>query len=204
MNAVIEEDSVSLVDRIYRAEIISEGHFQLNGGSHSNKYFNKLKLFAIEELFSEVRRVIVSELIRKRIFTVVVPQGGAKTLGEKIIEDLIAAGFTKEAGYYDPVLIVAKKFGKTFRFEKEDLPKINKREVAVVDDVLTTGVTIKKLLRLLRRFATATCFCLVDRSGGVVSKEMGVTPVVTCLIEKWDPPCYLCKEDVPITPKPTG
>jgi len=74
--------------------------------------------------------------------------------------------------------------------------------VLVVDDVLTTGGSVRDVIGALRQTGAtvAGVGMLIDRSGG--STDFGV-PFFSCLtvnVESWDPGgCRLCTEGVPLT-----
>ncbi len=73
--------------------------------------------------------------------------------------------------------------------------------VLVVEDVVTTGGSVKKTVaHLEERGATvAGVGILVDRSGGKVSFDCQYVPLARISLDSWDPAtCDLCKRKEPL------
>src|SRR5512136_2033618 len=113
--------------------VLREGHFLLTSGKHSDKYFEKFRILeqpAVCEAFAEA----VAEQFRKDNLTVVCgPTTGGVIIAYEVARQLGCRCIIAEKAE------LGRKIGRGFRLGPED-------RVLVVDDVLTTGGSIKETL----------------------------------------------------------
>jgi orotate phosphoribosyltransferase len=73
--------------------------------------------------------------------------------------------------------------------------------VLVVEDVVTTGGSVKELIALLQHEGAIVVGvgAIVDRSNGTADFGVPFHPLMSVDVQSWDSPdCPLCKEGVPI------
>ncbi|HEY7270161.1 MAG TPA: orotate phosphoribosyltransferase [Dehalococcoidia bacterium] len=166
-----------------------EGHFKLASGRHSQRYIEKFRI--MEDPVATVGLCgMIADYFRSAEPTVVVgPAMGGVILAFETARALgVRAIFTEK----DPA--GRHMFDRGFQVKPDD-------RVLVVDDVLTTGGSVRQVLDLLSRMdrkAIGIGF-LIDRAGGKV--EFGI-PYFTCQqfsFESYDPAsCPLCDKGLPL------
>ncbi len=156
--------------------MIKEGHFILTSGLHSDTYFEKF------DFFGDPSRV--SLMCRNFRFDVDVVVGPA--VGGMIIAFETARQLGVPAVYVE-------KVGKTFELKRGQTLKRGAR-VLIVDDVLTTGSSIHKIIQVLEEFpvSVAQIAVFVDRSDDVTFPF----PLYSIIKQKtniWEPSsCPIC------------
>ena len=177
-----------------RTGALLNGHFQLASGRHSPAYVEK---FRILERPKETERLcrLIAERFRDQGPTLVAgPTTGGIILSYEVARELGVRGIfaepveAEDAGGH-------RRFGRGFRVEPGE-------KALVVDDVLTTGSSVRQVLEALREAGGVPIGVgvLVDRSGG--SLHFGV-PFFACLT--LDLPTYeasecpLCAGGEPLT-----
>ena len=166
------------------------GHFQFASGRHGDLYIEKFRILQWPDLTSEFCGRI-AERFRGVPNLVAGPTTGGIILSYETARQLGLASVIAERKEDGP--------GREFRRGFEVGPG---HRVLVVDDVLTTGGSIREVLDAVRERGAevAGVGVLVDRTGGKV--EFG-TPFFACMsldIKSWDPAeCDLCRKGVPLT-----
>jgi orotate phosphoribosyltransferase len=136
--------------------VLREGHFLLTSGKHSDKYFEKFRILEqppVCEAFAEA----VAERFRKEDVTVVCgPTTGGIIIAYEVARQLGCRCVIAEKAE------LGRKIGRGFRLGAED-------RVLVVDDVLTTGGSIKETLAAIEPTGATVMGVgvFVDRSAGV-------------------------------------
>ncbi|NBX76621.1 MAG: phosphoribosyltransferase, partial [Proteobacteria bacterium] len=81
---------------------------------------------------------------------------------------------------------------------------IKSKKVLVVEDILTTGGSVRKVVETAR---TIPCEIIgvsaLCNRGGITASDLGEVPILKCLfninLEAWDPKdCPLCAQKIPI------
>lgn len=180
---------MNLEDELVARGAILRGHFQLASGRHAGTYIEKFRILQWPDITGEFCERIAGRFRGETNLVAGPTTGGvilsfetARRLG---LRSIIAE--RKDEGE-----------GREFRRGFEIGPGDN---VLIVDDVLTTGGSIRDVLEAVReRGATvAGVGVLIDRSGGKV--DFGV-PFFACLtvdVPSWEPgECELCREGAPL------
>ena len=182
-----------------QAGALLEGHFQLSSGRHSALYIEKFRLLehpphtdALCRMISDWARPLAPEVVAgPTTGGIIISYEVARHLGLRSIfaeknQDLTAG---KSCG------APARSFGRGFTIRPGE-------RVLVVDDVLTTGGSIREVLDAVRQLGgdVIGVAVLVDRSGGNV--DFGV-PFFACLhldLPSYPPSaCPLCDKAIPLT-----
>lgn len=167
------------------------GHFQLSSGRHGDTYIEKFRILQWPDLTSEFCARIAAHFAGQPNIVAGPTTGG-----------IILAYET--ARYMSLPMIIAEKKddGSGKREFKRGFQVGPGDRVLVVDDVLTTGGSIREVLDALheRGAEVAGVGVLVDRTNGKV--DFGV-PFFACMsldVKSYDPSdCDLCRANVPLT-----
>lgn len=183
----------SEAERLLRqAGALLEGHFQLSSGKHSPLYVEKFRLLerppqtgALCQMIADWARPLAPEVVAgPTTGGIIVSYEVARRLGLRSI-------FAEKNHDGSP----GRAFGRGFRIRPGE-------RVLVVDDVLTTGGSIREVLDAVRSLGgqAIAVAVLVDRSGGKV--DFGL-PFFACLrleLPTYSPgDCPLCAQAVPLT-----
>lgn len=181
--------TTNLEEQLLARGALLRGHFQFASGRHGDTYVEKFRILQWPDVTGEACAMIADHFRGKPNLVAGPTTGGiilayetARHLG---LRSIIAE--RKEAG-------PGREFKRGFEIGAGD-------KVLVVDDVLTTGGSVREVIDAVRERGAEVVGVgmLVDRTGGSV--EFGV-PFYACLtlsIASWDPAeCELCKAGVPL------
>ncbi len=169
------------------AGVLLEGHFLLTSGKHSNRYLQCAKLF---------RNARAAELI-------------CKELAERFQSEGIEVVIGPAMGAIQMAYEVSRHLGcENFFAERDDEGKMTLRRgfevhpgmrVLVVEDVVTTGGSVKEVIELVRAAGGVVVGVgsVVDRTGGAMDFGDGIRFESTypIKVDAWEPAdCPLCKE----------
>ncbi|MDR1965519.1 MAG: orotate phosphoribosyltransferase [Synergistaceae bacterium] len=171
--------------------VLQTGHFRLTSGRHSDRYMQCAKLFEHPEESAELCGRL-AETFKKQgrgIGVVAGPALGGIIMAYEVARALCARNIfaERENG--------AMTFRRGFRVEPGE-------RVLVVEDVVTTGGSVREVIELLRGMdaEVAGVGSIVDRSAGTAAFGVDFHALVPMDIKSWDPhDCPLCKEGLPIT-----
>jgi orotate phosphoribosyltransferase len=169
---------------------LMEGHFVLSSGRHSDQYVEKFNLLRQPRATSEACRVIADRFRHQQIDVVVGPTTGGVILAFEVARQLdVAAAYAERS---------TTKVGREFRRGTTFSPGAR---VLVVDDILTTGGSLRETLAALgtHPVEVAGVAVLVDRSGGKTDLGAPYVALATMDIATWDAPdCPLCERGEPV------
>ncbi len=175
------EDTVSRL--LEKAEAVVHGHFVGNSGRHLDTYVNKDKIFADPQLTQIIAGYLAQLYAGDRIEAVIGPAVGGALLAQQVALQLrvrtglrVASVFTDKAVASDGKPIQTLKRG----YDTE----IGGRRLLMVEDVLTTGGSLKQVIDAVRQAfskdATSApqiigAVAIVNRDPQrVTSKQLGV------------------------------
>lgn len=188
-----------VLNRLRRVGAVKEGHFLLASGRHSNQYIEKFDLLRQPRETEAVCRHIAEQFRDQHIDVVAGPTTGGILLAFEVARQLgVMAAYAERKAEGMP--------GREFRRGTQFTPG---QRVLLVDDILTTGGSVRETLAALSRepVVVVAISVIVDRSGGRVKfGEIPLVPLVTMNIESWEPEmCQLCSTGIPlIKPGTTG
>jgi orotate phosphoribosyltransferase len=170
---------------------LKEGHFVLSSGRHSDQYIEKFDLLRQPRATSEVCRIIVEHFRDQEIDVIVGPTTGGVLLAFEVARQLgVAAAYAERTS--------DGQAGREFR-RGTTFPSHGR--VLVVDDILTTGGSIRETLDALagHPVEVAGVAVLVDRSGGEAHLGVRYEALATMDITTWDASdCPMCGRGQPI------
>jgi orotate phosphoribosyltransferase len=142
-----------VLDLFRRTGAMLEGHFQLSSGRHSDKYFQCALLLADPRKAEQLARAIALKIERSPD-VVVGPALGAVVWAHEVARALGSTSFFTER--------VGDKFALRRGFALEPGAR-----VLVVEDVLTTGGSVREVLEVVRAQGALPCgvASIVNRSG---------------------------------------
>ncbi len=188
-----QQDALSIFEE---SGALLSGHFVLTSGRHSDRYFEKFHVLRYPRHVESLCKALAEKLAQARPDIVL----GPTTLGI-----LLAYEVGKFLGV--PAAYGEKDAdGIRFLRRPEHLPA--GARVAVVDDILTTGGSIRECIALVEKHAATLVGVgvLVDRSGGALDFGAPLESTLSLTVESYAPdelPEWLAK--IPITrPGSTG
>ena len=150
-------DQDQLIEIFQKTGALLEGHFILTSGRHSSMYFQCAKVLQHPDYLNKFSKQIVNHFHGINIDIVISPAVGGIVLGTEVGRQL-----NKQT------IFAEREQGiMTLRRGFEILPNYN---VLVVEDVITTGGSVKEVIELVKSSGAevAGVGVLVDRSGGKV------------------------------------
>lgn len=150
-------DQDQLIEIFQKTGALLEGHFILTSGRHSSMYFQCAKVLQHPDYLNKFSKQIVNHFQDINIDIVISPAVGGIVLGTEVGRQL-----NKQT------IFAEREQGiMTLRRGFEILPNYN---VLVVEDVITTGGSVKEVIELVKSSGAevAGVGVLVDRSGGKV------------------------------------
>jgi orotate phosphoribosyltransferase len=186
-------DGERFLAQLERIGALKRGHFLLASGRHSDQYVEKFDLLRQPEVTEAACAALVEELGDDAAVDVVVgPTTGGIILAFEIARQLgLPAAYAERLN--DGANERAFKRGTTFAPGTTAL---------VVDDILTTGGSVRETLRALeaREVMTQAVAVLVNRSGGAVHFGLPLYSLARLEIASWAADeCPLCAVGTPLS-----
>ncbi|MEK7611910.1 MAG: phosphoribosyltransferase family protein [Patescibacteria group bacterium] len=180
--------------------IITNDHIVYTSGRHGDMYINKDAIYPHTEIVFSLCRELANRFLEEPADVVVAPaQGGiilsqwvARHLSVMLKRDVLAVYAEKSAD------------GTTFVLRRGYDNLVADKRVLVVEDILTTGGSVRKVVELVRKHGGDVfgVGALVNR-GGVTTRDVGnVLDLVSLLkldLDTWsEEQCPLCQKGTPI------
>jgi orotate phosphoribosyltransferase len=136
--------------------VLREGHFLLTSGKHSDKYFEKFRILEQPPVCEAFAKAVADRFRNDGVTVVCGPTTGGIIIAYEVARQLGSRCVIAEKAE------LGRKIGRGFRLGPED-------RVLVVDDVLTTGGSIKETLAAVEPSGAniVGVGVYVDRSAGV-------------------------------------
>lgn len=193
-----EQEVMELLKRV--GGIITQTHVVLTSERHADTYVNKDAIYPYTKEISRLGRAIAEKFVSQRVEIVIAP-----AMGGVILAQWVAHHLTKFYGCQ--VLAVYAEKSKNddgFVIKRDYDKKITGKRVLVVEDVLTTGGSAKKVIELTRTYkGNVIGIGVICNRGGVTTKGLANVPILYALVnlklETWEvSKCPLCAQNVPI------
>jgi orotate phosphoribosyltransferase len=169
---------------------LKEGHFLLSSGRHGDRYIEKFELLCVPQATEAVCRGFAERFANAGITVVAGPTTGGILLGFEVARQLgVRAAYAERADAGQ---------GRAFRRGYAPTPA---DRVLVVDDILTTGGSVRDTLDALDALGVRAhaVGVLVDRSGGRVDLGVPLVPLLQVDIATFAPDdCPLCRDNIPL------
>jgi len=186
---ILNEDQVLQALRDVGA--VSTGHFILSSGRHSDVYAEKFRALEHPDLAVSLGASLADRFAGQHIDVVLSPAVGAIVLG---FATALAVSRNRDRdgdGDGEARFIFAERDAGEMRLRRGFEVAPGER-VLVVEDVVTTGTSLREVLALVDPDALMGVGCLLDRSSGL---DLGVPLTSLARLEAptWDPAgCPLC------------
>lgn len=188
-----------VLDLLQKVGAFRSGHFVFTSGRHSDSYVNKDALYPYTRDTSRLCKAMAERFAKKDIEVVVGPAIGAAILSQWVAYHLTEMQGEEVYGAY------ADKDGQGGFILKRGYDGIVKgKNVLVVEDLTTTGGSIKKVVETVRSAGgkVVGAIAIVNR-GGVTKAEVGnpeeFQSLVNLHLESWEAAeCELCKKGIPV------
>jgi len=178
---------------------LKDGHFVLSSGRHSDRYVEKFDLLRQPAATERACAALIDLLPSKGDIDIV----AGPTTGGILLAFEVARQLRLPAAYAE-----RSEGGSLVREFRRGTTFPRGARVLVVDDILTTGGSVRETLGALEAHDVRPVMVavLVDRSGGKVSFGVPLISLSQMTIETWAPDdCPLCRDGLPITkPGTTG
>ena len=186
-------DETSDIIALLRASgALKEGHFLLSSGRHSDRYVEKFDLLRQPEATSQVCALIADRYRDRGVDVVAGPTTGGVILAFEVARQLgVAAAYAERASGSGS----AREFRRGTRFAEG-------ARILVVDDILTTGGSVRETLQALngQPVEVVGVAVLVDRSSEAIELGVPLIALATMDIATWEPDsCPLCARGIPLT-----
>jgi orotate phosphoribosyltransferase len=183
--------AVNILETLRASGALKEGHFVLSSGRHSDQYIEKFDLLRQPSVTTNLCRNIADHYRNQEIDVVAGPTTGGVILAFEVARQLgVQAAYAERSTNGDS----GREFrrGTTFRAGTR---------ILVVDDILTTGGSLRETLDALASHPVdvAGVTVLVDRSGGNADLGVPYVALATVEITSWDAAdCPLCLRREPV------
>jgi orotate phosphoribosyltransferase len=177
-----QEEIVGLLEQ---QGVIERGHFLLSSGRHSDTYLQTARILQFPELAKKLAKEIAENY--PQVDVVLAPALGGIILGFAVAEALGCRMIFAERENGE------MKLRRGFDLKKDE-------RVLVVEDVVTTGKSIKELLDIVKekKAKLAGIVALVDRGDQKAFSEVPVS-LVKLSIKSYSPEqCPLCRAEQPL------
>jgi orotate phosphoribosyltransferase len=183
------------VEEIFKKSgAVLEGHFLLTSGRHSPVYWEKFKVLQFPDYTQQLCGMIADHFRKQRIQLVAGPTTGGIILAFEVARQLGVRG------------VFAEKEGEKERAFRRGFTVKSGERVLIVDDILTTGSSIREVMAAVKRLGGEIIGIgvLVDRSEQKI--DFGV-PLFSCLrsatVSYSPSDCPLCAAKIPLV-RPGG
>lgn len=180
--------------------VLTNDHFVYTSGKHGSAYVNKDAIYPHTKATVWLCRAIAEGFRAKNIQVVVGPEKGGIILSQWTTSHL-----TRLTGS-EVLAVYAEKDGENFVIKRGYEALIPGKRVLIVEDVLTTGGSVKKVMETVRKLGgNAVGIGAICNRGGVTESDFGIPPTPSLFaltnvsLDAWDEGnCHLCDEGVPI------
>ena len=187
-----------ITDLLKKTGVIMEGHFLLTSGRHSSRFLQCSQLLQYPEYAGSICRLMAEPFRDKAVEVVIGPAMGGVILAYELARTLGAKALYAEPSEDKMIL------RRGFRIEAGE-------KVLVVEDAVTTGGSVQKVIDLLKSCEAEIIgvAVIVDRSAGDLNFGVSTKALLKMQIESFEPEtCPLCQAGQPLQqpkgqPKPS-
>lgn len=172
------------------ADVLQEGHFLLTSGRHSQKYLQCAKIFRNSKYAEILCKELAEKYIKENVEIVIGPAMGAVQMAYEVSRHLKCENYFTERNAVTGNMELRRGF--TIK---------PGQKVLLVEDVVTTGGSIKEVLKLVQDMGADVVGIgsIVDRTGGKIEFDVPYNAVISMKVESFDPNnCPLCNQGLEI------
>lgn len=183
-------DQPEILEIFEKTQGLLEGHFLLSSGLHSPQYFQCARILQYPQYAEELAQDIAAQFTDLDIDLVVAPAMGGLIIGHEVARAMKCRFiFTERSKDLDEMVL-----RRGFDVESGE-------KALIVEDVLTTGGSVREVLKLLQKesIKTVGAAFVIDRSGESVKLAVRKYAILTMPAITYDPDnCPLCEKNVPL------
>ncbi len=182
--------------------IVTDSHFVYNSGRHSSVYVNKDALYVHTGTIARLCTQMARPYHADEIDVVVGP-----VLGGIVLSQWVAHALNQLRTSGETLAVYAEKADegtqKKFAFHRGYDRYIGGKNILIVEDVLTTGGSVRRVVELVRSHGgnVVGVSALCNR-GGVQAQDVGGVPITSVIMLNLDTyaeeDCPFCQQHVPI------
>ena len=183
-------DSTVLLTLFQQLGVVSNGHFVLSSGRHSDEYWEKFRLLEWPRVTEQLCQQIAERYREGGLSAVIGPTTGGALLAQEVARQL------------DTRCLLAEPSSGGGRELRRGFKLNASAPVLIVDDVLTTGLSLRETLSAIEPYQPdiAGIEVLIDRSGGTVPRQFSVPchALLSITAQTYSPDdCPMCAAGVP-------
>ncbi|OIN97146.1 orotate phosphoribosyltransferase [Candidatus Desantisbacteria bacterium CG1_02_38_46] len=178
----------NVMSLLKKSKALLDGHFLLSSGLHSNRYVQCAMVLQYPNYATFLARKLVKKFSKTKIDVVVSPAIGGIIFGQEVARALRARAVFTE-----------REEGKLALRRGFDIKKGEK--VLVVEDVLTTGGSVREILKIVREKngKLIGIGSIVNRSTKRLNFKVPLESILMLQIKTYDTQhCPFCKEGLPL------
>ena len=184
-------DSTRLLTLFQQLGVVLNGHFVLSSGRHSNEYWEKFRLLEWPRVTERLCQDIAERYQGRMLSAVIGPTTGGALLAQEVARQLDTRCLLAE-----PVAEGGRGLRRGFKLDAF-------APVLIVDDVLTTGFSLRETLCAIEPYHPdiAGIEVLIDRSGGTAATQFSVPchALLSVTAQTYSPTdCPLCAAAAPL------
>lgn len=172
--------------------VVTHGHFLLSSGRHSDEYWEKFRVFEHPRVTEQLCREIAKRYRESNLAVVIGPTTGGALMAQEVARQLGVRCMIAE-----PVSKGGRELRRGFVLQPGT-------RVLVVDDVLTTGLSVRETLGALQAYQPEILGVevMIDRSNDGASQQFDVPFHALFTVtgaRSYDPAdCPQCREGLPL------
>ena len=180
--------------------VITDSHIVYTSGKHGSAYVNKDAVYPHTRETSRLCREIAYQFANDDVQVVIAPAIGGvilMTWTARHLSDMTLNG-CEVLGVY------AEKEGDGFVIKRGYDKLVTGKNVLVVEDILTTGGSVKKVIEAVRALGgNVVGLAVLCNRGGITAQDVGGVPKLFALtnvkLDAWDEAdCPLCRQGIAV------
>ncbi len=182
--------------------IVTDSHFVYTSGRHSSVYINKDAVYAHTGIIAALCERMARPFAADSIDVVVGP-----VLGGIVLSQWVTHALNRRRSGGETLAVFAEKgtdgVDKHFFFGRGYDKFIPGRNILIVEDLLTTGGSVRQVVETVRRYGgNVVGISVLCNRGNVQPQDVGNVPIhalITLALETYsEEECPFCKQQVPI------
>ncbi|HLI70294.1 MAG TPA: orotate phosphoribosyltransferase [Ktedonobacteraceae bacterium] len=171
--------------------VVARGHFLLSSGRHSDEYWEKFRIFEYPHVTEQLCGQIAQRYRNWQVAVVVGPTTGGGLLAQEVGRQLGVRCMIAE-----PAAQGGRELRRGFVLQPSE-------RVLVVDDVLTTGLSLRETLQAIKVYQPEIVGIevLIDRSQNRAREQFGIPchALFSVAARSYEPAdCPLCRAGLPL------
>ncbi|HEC94312.1 MAG TPA: phosphoribosyltransferase [Candidatus Kaiserbacteria bacterium] len=193
-----EQEILSVLSKV--GAVITDSHVVYTSGRHGAAYINKDAVYPHTAETSNICRTIAEHFKNDNVEVVIAPAIGGVILSQWTAHHLSEITRREVLGVYAE----KTKDGSAFVIKRGYDKIIAGKNILVVEDVLTTGGSVKKVIEITRvAGGNIIGLGVLCNRGGITPQDVADVPKLIALVNvnlvTWDEvDCPLCEQNVPI------